>query len=202
MPVNFLNPHGLSLRALTVGLKERYNFSSSPIEKPTTEKDGAQFQAGEFVLPDGRNITINMTIHGDGIVIETRSSTDDGDLFLEDALTWCHSEFRLPAKHELPMRMLYSSDIYVQFPKLPSLYNEKTLSLMGAITAIIGDDKVGLFDFQAFNLVTDPEKSDRTKSFRFEREINIPFSENRFYSSAPTTTSNHLKILDLIDEIG
>lgn len=187
------------MRMMTAGLKERYTFTVSPLEKPATDKDGAQFQSGEFVRPNGTKISVNMTIHTDGVVVETRSSTEDSDLFMEDALNWVHHEFGVPAIGELPIKRLYSSELYVHFEKMPVFYNEKLISLLGTISGLIGDEKTGPFDFLALNIGTDPAKSERPKLFRFEREINTAFNENRFYTFVQAKTESHLKLLQALE---
>lgn len=196
---NFLNPRGLSLKLMSAALKEKYKFAVSPLEKPINDKDGAQFLNGDFVLPNGPTIAVSMTIHTDGIVVETRSSTENGDLFIEDALNLVHQEFGVPSIDDLPIKKMYASEMVVQFEKMPVFYNEKVISLLGSISDLIGEEKTGPYDFFGLSFATDPAKSERPKAFRFEREINIAFSERRFYTFAQAQTQAHLKVLQLLE---
>lgn len=61
--------------------------------------------------------------------------------------------------------------------------------------------KVGKFDFQGISLGTNPELSEKPLLIRFEREVNTVFSENRYFSSAPLETKDHLSLLESLETI-
>ncbi len=203
IPTNYLNPRGLFLRPAMIALKDRYSFASSPIEKPpATEKDALKFEQGAFKGRDRVPVTVNMTIHEDGIVIETRSSTNDGDLFLEDALTWISTNFGLPAHDALPIKKIYASDLFIKFEKTPRIFDKRLAPFLKEVEELIEGGQKGAIDFFSFGLSTDPGLSERPLTFRFERRVNTPASDNQYYSFAPIKTELHLKLLERLEEVG
>ncbi len=201
VPINFLNPRGIFLRPAIVALKERYDFAVTPLEKPpVTEKNGWIFERGAFKNADGVIIAVNMTIHDDGIVIETRSSTEDGDLFLEDMLTWISKESKLPSYNTLPIKKIYTSELYVKFKKMPQILDKRLASFLKQANEAIGHEK-GPLDLSGFGLSTDLAQSERPLTFRFERQVNTPFSENQYYSFIPAKTELHIKLLEKLEEV-
>ena len=201
IPTNFLNPRGVFLRPAIVALKERYSFAITPIEKPpATDKEGWKFERGAFKRPDDIIIAVNMTTHDDGIVVETRSSTEDGDLFLEDILTWIGKESKLPDHNTLPIKKIYTSELYVKFEKTPQILDKKLAPFLKQANEAIGNGK-GPLDLFGFGLSTDLALSERPLTFRFERQVNTPVSDNQYYSFAPTKTEPHIKLLEKLEEV-
>jgi len=203
VPTYFLNPKGLFIRPIFEAIKARYSFIKTPLDYPFPPPagEGLKFENGAFKGQSGTILIVSMTLHDDGIVLETRSSTDDGDAFLEDLLIWGSNEYGLPSYRELQIKKIYASELNVSFLKTPVIFNSKLDPFLKEASSIIGDEKKGKTDFLGFQLATDPGLSDKPPMFRFEREINIPFKENRYYSFAPTTTAAHLKLLEKLEEV-
>jgi len=75
-----------------VGLAERYKFSKLPqANSLTIQPLDLKFEGGAFVASDGAEVAVNLSILEDGMIAETRASTDESDRFLEDAVSWAHS---------------------------------------------------------------------------------------------------------------
>ena len=201
-PTYFLNPNGIYTRPIIEAMKTRYNFQKTPLDKPIQDTStNFKYEDGMF---KGRNGTISitsMTIHEDGIVIEAKSSTEDGDAFLEDALVWCSQEFGLATYSELPITKIYASELNVSFKQTPAIFNPKFLPLLEKVTTAINDVNKGNSEFLGFQLSTDFARSEKPAQFKFEREINVPFKDNRFYSFSQTTTESHIKLLKEIEKL-
>ena len=201
VPSYYFNPKGLFMRPAIEAVKARYNFLKSPLDFPTPppSNEGYKYESGVFNSKSGRVMIVHMTIHGDGVVVETRSSTEDGDSFLEDVTSWVSKEYGLPSHTDLPIRRIYASELNVSYSKPPTIFNPKIAPLINEISSAIGDERKGKADFLSLQLSTDQTRSTQPAIFKFEREINVAFEENRFYSFAPIQTDPHIKLLEKLE---
>jgi hypothetical protein len=157
------------------------------------------FESGAFTNPDGVPIAVNLTLHDDGLVAETRSSTDDADLFLEDLLSWTAEKYQLPEYTELGVKRIYSSEGFVKFQKPLDVFNEKFSAFADSIKLGLGPNQKEPMELAALIFGSDPT-GNRQSLLRIEREANTPFGENRYYSYAPLKTSEHLRLLELFEQ--
>src|SRR5262245_4929253 len=105
IPTYFLNPRGMFVRPLLVAMKERYAFLKTPLDNPfPPPNEGYKFEHGMFRKGENSILLTSMTVHADGVVVESRSSTEDSDAFLEDVVTWASKEYGLPSLNELPIK--------------------------------------------------------------------------------------------------
>ena len=181
MPSYFLNPNGTFLRPSIEIMKTRYNFLKSPLDFPfpPPPNDGLTFLSGAFGTKNGMVQVTSMAMHNDGIVIDTRSSTNDADLFMEDVVAWYNKEFGMPAISDLPVKKIYVSELNVSFQHAPTFFNPKLASLIHEISSAIGDDGAQKADFLSFQLGTDQTRTNRPAVFRIDREVNTRIEENR-----------------------
>jgi hypothetical protein len=199
-PQQFFNPRGQFLRHASIAAKARYQFLKSPYDNGTAGTGEAKYEGGGFKNKLGVEIAItSLTLHNDGVVVDTQANTDDSDAFLEDVFGWLHQEFELPAISNMPVKRLYASELNVLFDKPPVFLNPKLKGFVDKISAAAGDKKVGDFSFLGFQLGTDPERSPRPAQFRFEREASVPIDSGRYYSFAPTKTDPHVKLLEELE---
>jgi hypothetical protein len=202
IPQYFLNPKGVFLRPAVEALKSRYNFLKGPLDKPVNApNEDDKFEDGSFSGKNGTVLITTVTLHNDGIVVDTRSSTDDGDAFLEDALTWISKEYGLPSHTEMPIKKIYASELNVVFNKTPKILDANLSPFLREASSIVGDERTGKLDFTVFHLGTDPALSERQLIFKFEREISTSFEQNRYYSYAPIKTEAHLRLLEKLEEV-
>lgn len=202
VPVYFLNPKGVFTRPIIEAMKARYSFLKTPLDNPFPKPDeGYKYENGAFNGKSGPVIITSATIHNDGIVVDTRSSTDDADAFLDDAINWGSKEFGMQPTAALPIKKLYGSELNVAFEKAPLILNPKLSKFLNDVSSAIGGLGKGIAGFSGVQLATDPSVSDKPAQFRFEREINVPYGENRYYSFAPITTDAHIKLLEKLEEL-
>ncbi|MGA2366435.1 MAG: hypothetical protein ABSG12_13200 [Steroidobacteraceae bacterium] len=176
----------------------RYGFSKPPDPKTLTETPlKIAFELGSYAGPLGSPIAVNLTIHEDGFVAETRSSTDDADSFLHDVLTYVEKEFSLPSYLEVGVKKIYASEIYFHLPKALSIFNTK-FSKVAETISLGNSGDLKPTEPVALIFGTDPARG-RQSLLRIEREVNIPFSEGRYYSFAPLKTKEHLQLLEAFE---
>ena len=209
-PQHFFNPRGLDLRPLALALKARYQFLRTPLDEiaappqtqPQTEPQNLawKFETGAFNTHGVTIEIISMTIHADGIVVDTRSSTDAADAFLQEALMFGSKEFGLTPAAEIPIRRIYASELNVHYPKRPQLFDPRLAKLVKEIDAAFGDEAVGGVDTLSLQIGNDTTKSPRPLVFRVEREANTAIVDNRFWSYAPIATEPHKRLLQLIED--
>lgn len=204
IPPYFLNPKGAYIRPSIEAFKERYKFEKSPYDTPgviPNPQDGAKFENGVFVSENGPVTISSLTIHGDGFVVDARSSTEDGNAFAEDALGWVAKEHSLPDPNKLPITKLFASELNISFDKDPKLFDPKLAPFFKDLSSAISSEESGKPNFLSFHFGTDPTIYKTQRTFRIDREVNIPHEQNRFYSFAPTRTDVHLKLLEKLDAL-
>ena len=202
-PPYFLNPRGAFLRPVVEAVKAKYSFLKSPLDAPIPPPTNAgyRYENGAFEGKNGVVEIISMVRHDDGIVIDTRSSTDDADSFLEDLISWASKEYGLPSISELPIRRIYASELNVSFPRAPTFFNPKLAPFLEEVSSSMRDESAGKAGFLSFSLGTDQRKAADIRSFRLDREINTLIAENRYWSFSPTTTQVHLELLSRLEEL-
>lgn len=203
IPPYFLNPKGMFLYPAIEAMKARYSFLKTPLDGPLPPppNDAYKFEHGAFDGGNGLVEIVGVIIHGDGIVIDTRSSTDDGDSFFQDVIAWGHKEYGLPAYSDLPFRKIYASELNVTFSNAPAIFNPKLAPFLDEVRSSISDESTGPTDFLSFQLGTDQTRSNRPMTFRFDREAGTRIDENRYWSYAPTKTSVHIKLLKKLEKV-
>lgn len=202
VPSVFLNPRGLTVWPMFLAAKERYQFQKIPTELPLNTADGWKFEGGAFKGPDEFPVIVHLTIHIDGLIAETKSSTAHGDMFLEDLLDWASKEHGLASHRTLLVQRIYSSEVFVELENPPKLLNTGLDPLLNEATKYMSDQRRGPLDFSSMTFSSDPGLSDRPITFRIERQAAAPFSQNHYYSFAPTETDKHLRLLEQLENLG
>jgi hypothetical protein len=201
--LNDLNPYGKSLDGLSGWLKNAYGFSKVPSSPTDLEKDtnALAFLEGAFQLPDG-SVRVDLRIYKDGLVADTQSSTRDTDSFLEDALSRVAKEFKLLYKPEIVHTRSYVSELIVHC-ELPLVNLNQRLEAFGAkLTKIAKMPKEPQFALSGLAFWdTSALAQGNPPAFRFERQWNMPSSQNRYYSLAPAHTDEHLDLLKDLEMI-
>ncbi len=202
-----INPRGLNLYTLIKPMIEKYKFKIYPTKpeelgfgKETRE---IKFSGGSFEKDPQHNIGFDLTIYNDGLTLDTRSSTDDSDTILNEFLTWISTEIDLVPYQEVLRSKLYLSELYVQTKKSLNSLNPKLAAFAKHLTSlIVGHEHHPIaFEMSGITFWTDPSVINPPGPFRFERTIDIPFIENRYYSAAPLQTNVHLEMLIELESI-
>ncbi len=180
-------------------LAARYQFAIYPKSIEDMVGDKIQFGQGTF----GETRIDLLEIFQDGIVVTAKSPTKGIEAFIEDLITWGTEEFGLKKIETYNVNLAYESHLLIKSDKpilsvLEPLKNVQLLvkEMLFASTKIDAD-----FDHFGFNLSADPTNIAGMKPARFtlERKIGAAFDRNLYFSVAPLKTSDHLKVLEVLE---
>lgn len=195
-----LNPRGRNLMPAAAAAAQRYGFVKMPeLNSFVTSPLKLEFEGGAFVTSDGVPKYVSLTVHDDGVVADTRSSTSDSDLFLDDVLSWLASSFGLPHYGKLLVRKIYVSEVTVSFERELTIYGNKFAKFAASLKAGQAPGIAKQMEMTQLNFGSDPALGTPVTGVRVEREVGTPFGSNHYYSFAPTTTEDHFKFLEALE---
>lgn len=176
---------------------QHFNFQQFP--RKTEEFD---LQKG-IELADGKwekGLISRVVIYGGGIVVETRSSTDDSEKLLDEFLMWAKEKFGLQYYPGMIKRKAYVSSLtfYSDAPLLSPLSSPFS-KLAERVTGALGDVLGEKISYEPASLLIHNDQTTRKLSpaaFSIQRRLDIPFTDKKYYSDAPLPTDTHLKILE------
>lgn len=192
-----LNPRGrVHYPDLANALVDRYKFLKFPQKaEDFDETKGIMFGGGKF----GEIGTVNLQIFSYGIVVDTASSTDDSERVLEDALSWGTKALGLAYKPGTVKRKAFVSQLTfhseVDLQHLHPAFSKLCKRLTTRVPQFFGQSVVYLptafsVGFDATSVKSGPA------AFTIERRVEIPFSENKYFSTAPLPTAEHITFLN------
>jgi hypothetical protein len=201
-----LNPRGQAITQEAIErISERYKFKAPPTVSVALEaqrkNEPVYFAAGEFMSMSGVNVIVDLKVYNDGLLADCRSNTKDSERFLADLMSWLPTGLGLP-KTEVPVRKkMYVSELQVESKHQLVMINPKLAALNKSLATLVPKGSATSFELSTLAFATDPKDGTPLINFKFERLINTPFAENRYYSSAPVQTDDHLKLLESLESI-
>jgi hypothetical protein len=196
----FLNPRGKNLVPAVAGLIDRYKFVKTPAPAGLAGKPlDLKFEGGSFVDSDGTSIFVNLSIHDDGVIAETRSSTDASDRFLVDAFSWFSENFGSPDSR-LDIQKIYASEVFVQLSLPPNIFSAKFSKFIRRLEGGISNNPETPMELAALHFGPDPRATRKTAQFRVERAAGKFFDQNEYYAAAPIPTAEHLELLAAMED--
>lgn len=198
------NPKGRNLYPIFLPLLvNSYKFKKFPLpNEKLDEVKGIKFEEGEFKNKEDEAIMIlSFTIYQDGFVADSRSSTKDSEEFIKEILTRARDEFKLTHYEEVIKRKNYLSQMFVSTDKSLVSLNPK----LKEISKYVSDNIVGFentsFDLGGISFWPDQKRTINPALFTIERQVNVPFSDRRYFSSAPLETEKHWELLNRLEAI-
>jgi hypothetical protein len=197
-----LNPRGLVIYpSLIEGLIAKYDFDTYPDDDAELdETKGIVFENGNW---NGILIDI-VTIFGDGIVIDTRSSTKDSEAIFNEAMEWASKSVGITYSPDMVSRKIYVSELVLRSevgfnslnPALES-FSEKLSNTIGLYAGQVSNYTLNgvTFSYDSSHLNTS------VAPFRIDRLEKAAYSENKYYAVAPLPTEEHLKLLEEFEAI-
>jgi hypothetical protein len=197
-----LNPRGLDLVPIVMGIRDRYSFQKHPTkaEEVYPASGGIEFGRGAFKLPTGDQIeVVSLVFFSDGIVAETRHSTTASDQVLEDVLSFATDTFRLSFDPTMVARKTYSSELVFA----TDIHLDRVNARLKRFAALLAKTAGEAFHFELGSLrfLSAPVSNGIQLQFTFERRFGTEFDQNRYYSQAPFTTEKHLELLQELEEL-
>lgn len=173
-------------------LGDKYSFAKVP--RTFAELDP---QKG-IELAEGRldDIVVDkITVYVNGLMVDTRSSTDNSEKVLNSLLELVHQAFGAtirPVRRTFTSQLVFKSDL-----RLASL-NPALEKIAERVTTNASADMKHAFRFEptAILINTDLSQTKIAPSvFSVERLAETPFTENTYFSVAPMKTSDHLDLV-------
>ena len=192
-----INPRNqVSVPQLIHALVERYGFLKYPktIEEYDASK-GIVFGLGRI-----NNINIDrVEFYFVGIVIETRSSTDDCEAVLQDLIQVVQRLVGTEYKPTTEPRKFFLSEVSFHSELDLNGLNAAFSSLLPKISGLVSSYAREEFKFETVAVLSTPDLANTKLGpslFRVDRLAGVPFRDQKYFSSAPLPTKDHLNILE------
>ena len=180
----------------TPKMTERYGFLKTPekLEDFLDEQKGIQFAFGRW---EGTVIN-QLALYAHGIAVETAASTDISEKILYDVLSWGANTLNVNYHQGMIKRrayvsgLLFSTDVPLNalHPKLRGIGERLSSSVANSLGHVFPYEVTGIF----FGYDTTHTKPN-APIFTIERRADVPFAENKYFSTAPLPTDEHLRLL-------
>lgn len=192
-----LNPRGLSLHPVYAGLKNKYEFSTPKSREEVNNADGGvKFLNGSFRPNGGASLSVELTVYSDGLVALTNAETSVTEAFLNDMIGFVQKQYELHFEPAIVRQRRYGSSLLIESERGLSRVSE----LLSGISEALSDETGSAYEATGITLGCDASlPSNGLAPFVIERRTDIPFSANRFFSSAPVTTEAHKNLLKRLE---
>jgi hypothetical protein len=179
---------------------EEYKFLGYPKEIselfPVDTNQPIVFRHGKVVI-NGRVIVVDfLQIYPAGLQVITLTNTSDSLAAVDHIAAWGVSTFDL--KLETVKAPGFYSQLHVRFKSpLPEMFPK-----LKPIASEISDKYPDVLDFRpqyelsALHFLYEPKAKVDPVFFRIERVGNVSFAENLYYSDAPLSTEDHIRVLE------
>jgi hypothetical protein len=197
--INDLNPRGKDIfPELIDWLKDAYHFEKVPASVTDTDATtkALTFERGRFQIREEIYISVDLQVFNDGIVANSRSSTRETEVFLEDVLTTAAKEFSLAYSSDMIRAKMCVSELTVRMESVLFELNPKLVDFANTISSICELPNTTPFVLSGLTFRTDVAVSlFKPSPFILEHKVNVPFSENKYFSRAPVHTDQHEELL-------
>lgn len=198
-----INPFGKALIPdVITAFVERYGFAVYP-QGPADYDDtkGINFGVGNW---NGTAIDA-FTVYSNGILVDTRVSTDHSEALLRDAMKWLEETLDVKYRPDMFKRKGYLSEVLVKCDKPLSRLHpaiEAWCNKLSVYLEPFTDQQKIIFELSSLGFGYDPLSTKLPLAlFRIERLLDTPFSENKYYAVAPLPTGIHLELLTDLESL-
>lgn len=192
-----INPRNqVSVPQIVSAMVERYGFLKYPkmVEEYDLSK-GIVFGLGRV-----KNINIErIELYFVGVVVETRSSTDDCEAVLEDLVQFVQQLVGIEYKPIRQPRKFFLSEVAFHSDLDLNGLNKAFASVLPKISTTVSGYAQEQFEFQTVAVLSSPDLANvkiGPSLFRVDRLAGTPFQDNKYFSSAPLPTKDHLQVLE------
>lgn len=188
-----LNPRGNALYPTVFdAFLKRYRFATFP--KPEEFHSGGSlfFKQGKFAW-EVSSVDIDFDLHGDGLVASCRHSTEVADALLRDFVVWLGEQLGVAYPPSFSKKCIYRSELIVNLAIDLNSTAEK-LSRFSRFLSTVSKQEAQTTGITFGSDGTPP-------MFTIERRANVPFEENRYFSSAALQTTHHIAALTAFEQV-
>jgi hypothetical protein len=192
-----LDPHGANTSPESAHiLARRYGFAQIPkLAEEMDYQKGVSFKAGRF-----DNIAIDqLQIFHNGLIIDTRSSTDDSARILSDLKTFAKE---VNGATIAPKRMHFVSQIIFTSKLKLAILNPLLQPIADRLSAQTSKTLNHPIQYEPIAFLLGPETSQLKivpSQFSMERRADTPFNENTYFSAAPLQTTEHIALVEEVE---
>jgi len=192
-----LNPRGKAyFPNLVKAAVERYRFAKFPQKiEEFDEVKGISFEGGRS---DSFNI-LKVVVHDHAIYVDTSSSTEDSEGLLHEMLSWLAKDHGLIFDGSMISRCTYVSQLAFSSDSLGKAFSPAVLKLADKLSKRVPAYYRQELEYKpsAFLLSYDPLSTKAGPSnFSIERRADSLYVDNKFFSSAPLPTQEHIAALE------
>lgn len=177
-------------------LVERYGFQKFPQQlEEFNEEKGIEFLLGKL----GKDVIEKLVIYGNGILVDTRSNTDDSRSLIEEALSWAKSELGLNYRPEMIRRFGYVSQVTFHSEVSLNVLHPALQKLSDRLTEIVSGIHGEEVRYQTSSLKIQHDPLKRRNSIAgltIDPRVETPYSEKKYFSEAPVPTDMHVSLLE------
>jgi len=177
------------------------------VRSPSNERgwnwnDTLIFEHGKF-----ENTTIDeFRVHAEGVVVNTRTSVELADAFIDDVLAWFFETYDYVVKKYPPIEKFFFSNLEVHIDHDVSGLVKDLASIARLITQKLEEYETHTGEFvpSGLSMNFDPASykgANPPGQFTIERKLNCPYDQHLYVSSAPLKTDDHLEVLDILDSL-
>jgi hypothetical protein len=133
-----------------------------------------------------------------GILLDTRVSTDVSAALLHDTLVWAKSELGLHFEDRMIKRKALASQLTFESDMKMARLNPALDRIARWISVKLSDSMGQPVVYEPTGLVLNLDQSISKLTpgaFTIERRAEVPFSDNKYFSSAPLSTQDHIGTL-------
>ncbi len=193
LEVEALDPFGrTSTPDALANLASRFSFAKVP--QTLAEMDfqkGIELSAGKL---DEINID-RLAIYTNGLMIDTRSSTEDSEMVLSEILKFAKEAFGAtvnPGRKNFVSQIVFTSDMSI------ALLNPILAPIAAKVSEFVSGELKQRVDYEPTAVVIAPDFSQlrlQPVNFSVERRAERPFFENTYFSTAPLRTAQHIELV-------
>jgi len=203
--------HGATFQDLVSFVTQRYGFQAFPRLPPGAPTPPIlAFGSGKYTY-DGMSFAISQLIMTEGGDIAVTITTEQAEIVLNDLIKGLDENlgYRLAQANK---EKLIVSNIVVEFDRGLEDYMHQMSNMVDAINATLknrprfnlkrltfgaGD----IVQFQFAGAAPDPMPMMEAADFVIERRQGAPYETNRYFCSAPMSTTDHIRVLEQIEAI-
>lgn len=179
-------------------LTEKYTFGVVPQKFSEIDfQKGVELLGGRF----GNIVVDRLSIFVNGIMVDTRSSTEDAEKVVTDLLDLAKILLGAVVR---PQRINFTSQVVFRSNMRLGLLNPILEAAAERISSDVSSDMKHPYRFEPTAVIINADLSQAKIApavFSIERRANIPFEENTYFSNAPLRTAEHLGLLEQIEKV-